>query len=295
MFNGSSIFILSGGTHAGKVFRIEVDAATQTAICSIFSNAKDKLIENKECIDFDGSYKPNDDEILSIKNFSISEEIIDSIRNPLGVSPFQCIGDDFPEIKSIFVGECIIKNNIEQFNIAFQCFKKEQYLSRNKFNLFFRNDTFFMQESFGLSVYDTIDCYYTNSELQFISFFKARQIFSLGEYYRIATDKELESFTRNANIVFEDINFFESIADTWIRRKIAMINDSNILHNYSASYISESASELNIDISIDNDKIVMPRNKKDIKIILGFLDEEAYKGPFSHNTYIANSKRQVSR
>ena len=29
------------------------------------------------------------------------------------------------------------------------------------------------------------------------------------------------------------------------------------------------------------------------KIILGFLDEEAYKGPFSQKTYLANSKRPI--
>ena len=34
-------------------------------------------------------------------------------------------------------------------------------------------------------------------------------------------------------------------------------------------------------------------DKEKIKIILGFLDEEAYKGPFSQKTFLANSKRQV--
>lgn len=33
--------------------------------------------------------------------------------------------------------------------------------------------------------------------------------------------------------------------------------------------------------------------KEQIKVILGFLDEEAYRGPFSQITYLANSKRKV--
>ena len=41
------------------------------------------------------------------------------------------------------------------------------------------------------------------------------------------------------------------------------------------------------------EKIVIPNDKEQIKLILGFLDEEAYKGPFSQITFLANSKRKV--
>lgn len=37
------------------------------------------------------------------------------------------------------------------------------------------------------------------------------------------------------------------------------------------------------------------RHLAQIKVILGFLDEEAYKGPFSQNTFLANSKRRVNK
>ena len=46
-------------------------------------------------------------------------------------------------------------------------------------------------------------------------------------------------------------------------------------------------------IDVKDKKIVIPNDKEKIKIILGFLDEEAYKGPFSQKTFLANSKRQV--
>ena len=54
-----------------------------------------------------------------------------------------------------------------------------------------------------------------------------------------------------------------------------------------------NANEQNlIQYVVDGD---IRKAQEQVKIILGFLDEEAYKGPFSQNTYLANSKRRVSR
>ena len=92
----------------------------------------------------------------------------------------------------------------------------------------------------------------------------------------------------------ENIDSFEKMADTWIRRKIAMINDSNVLGKYTTSDITKRARETGVSITTKKSRIVLPNDKKQIKVILGFLDEEAYKGPFSQNTYLANSKRKVN-
>lgn len=91
----------------------------------------------------------------------------------------------------------------------------------------------------------------------------------------------------------EDTDNFKNMANTWIRRKIAMINDSQVLENYSASEIKKRARLVGVDITVKDKKVVIPNDKEQIKIILGFLDEEAYKGPFSQRTFLANSKRAL--
>jgi hypothetical protein len=84
------------------------------------------------------------------------------------------------------------------------------------------------------------------------------------------------------------------MANTWVRRKIALINDSGVLDNYSPDNIQSLASNEGITISVDNNKIVLPMERELLKGILGFLDEEAYRGPFSQETFLANSKRKIS-
>ncbi len=294
MFKNSSVFILADGDHTNEVFRIDVDADTQSAICYSFSEASDKLSADKERVLFDGCYKPNGDEFLAIENFKIIDEIKDAIRDPLGATAYQKQEGEFPKIKAVFVGEHTKNESSECFYIAFQRFRKEQYISAKWYNLFFNNDTFFRQNDYGISISDGIDCFYRNGELQFVSFFYARQIFDLREYYRSATDGEVTSFTSNAKLEIEDMDAFGKMADTCIRRKIAMINDSKVLDEYTALEIARRASEVGISITANGNTIVLPNDKKQVKVILGFLDEEAYKGSFSQNTYLANSKRQVN-
>ena len=271
-----------------------MDKETQYAICSSFSEAKEKLILDKERIIFNGSYRPNDDEFLCVENFRLADEIKDAIRNPLGVTAFQQYDNAFPEIKAIFVGERIETEAGEHFNIAFQRFRKEQYISTKGFNLFFVNNTFSCKKEFGISIAESIDCFYTNEELQFISFFFVRQIFDLGEYYRSATDGEVTAFATNTHLQIDNAELFKNMADTWIRRKIALLNDSKVLENFPPNEIAKRAAQVGVSIIVRDDKIVVPNEKPEIKVLLGFLDEEAYKGPFSQKTFLANSKRQVT-
>ena len=63
------------------------------------------------------------------------------------------------------------------------------------------------------------------------------QIFDLSEYYRSATDAEVQNFSGLDLLSIADKVQFQSLADTCIRRKIAAINDSGVLKNNTAAKI----------------------------------------------------------
>lgn len=174
MFENCSIIIIASGSHVDELYRLEVDADTQKEICLSFDSAVDDLISEKTKISFDGSYKPHNDEFLAIENFQLSDAIKDAIRDPLGVPAYKKENDEFYEIKAIFVGKRIETEDTERFQVAFQRFRKEQYITTNWVNLFFTRDTFRREKNFGISISDMADCYYTEGELQFSSFYFAR-------------------------------------------------------------------------------------------------------------------------
>lgn len=293
MFNNSSVMVLLNEESGVQIRLLEVDQSTQVAICASFSDSAMPLLTEKQVVSFDGSYKPNDDEILSICNFNLSEMIMDAVRNPLGLQSLIYNKDMEPDIRAIFVGERTETGTTEVFTIVFQRFRKEQYLSTKKFSIFFDNDTFIRDSRWGIGISDNIDCIFTQSELRFSSYFFARQIFDLSDYYRLATDAEVRNFSSTSLLNILDQNQFQTMADTWIRRKIAAINDSKVLENNSASKIKKLAQRCGLDITLENGKLEIPSDKKKLKEILGFLDDEVYKGAFSEETYITNSKRKV--
>lgn len=296
MFKDCSVFILSAES---KIFRLEIDRVTQESICQMFSDSVDSLTDGKTCHDYAVNYKPEDDEILRIENFLIQDDIKDAIRNPLGCSIFEKDAEsdtqDYPVIRAIFVGERIQSDEGEHFNIAFQRYRKEQNLSALPFRLFHSNNTFKPEKHFGIGITYNVDCYYTGEDLKFSSFFFARQVFDLRSYYRSASDPEVVAFTKNEALNFENADIFSSIANTYVRRKIAMINDSNVLKDYSVSHIKRIAKNSGIEIKIQDKKIVIPADKDAAMEVLAFLDEEAYRGPFTNDLFLANSKRVLRK
>ena len=293
MFDNSSIMVLLSDGSDNPVKLLEVDKTTQVAICKSFAEAAVPLLSGKQMVPFDGSYKPNEDEGLSICNFHLPESITDAVRNPLGLQAFSYNKAAEPDIRAILVGERAETDNTEVFTIAFQRFRKEQYLSAKKFSLFFEENTFKRENRWGIGITDTIDCVFTQTELRFSSYFYARQIFDLSDYYRSATDAEVQSFSGFDLLSIADKEQFQSMADTWIRRKIAAINDTGVLKNNTAAKIKKLAQSCGLEVTIENKKLVIPADKKKLKEILGFLDDEVYKGAFTEETYITNSKRKV--
>lgn len=293
MFDNSSIMVLLNDGNENPIQLLEVDKTTQTAICNSFADASTPLLTGKQIVPFDGCYKPNEDEGLSICNFHLPEMITDAIRNPLGLQTFAYDRNAEPDIKAVFIGVRTEANNTEMFTVAFQRFRKEQYLSTKKFSLFFEENTFKRENRWGIGITDTVDCVFTQAELRFSSYFYARQIFDLSEYYRSATDSEVHNFSSLNLLSITDKDQFQAMADTWIRRKIAAINDSGVLNRNTAAKIRNLAQKCGLDVTVENKKLVIPDDKKKLKEVLGFLDDEVYKGAFTEETYITNSKRRV--
>lgn len=289
MYENASVMVMLQNNEKLEIRKIETDRKAQAAICQSYERAQKSMHEGTEQIPFDGNYKPDTDEVLYICNFVLDKMIRDAVETPAGVETFIPDEVNADGIKAIFVGE--VRNG--KMVIAFQKFKREQYICERGINLFFDKETFVLEKRFGISISEEIDCIYEDGKLIFKSFFMARQIFSLMEYYREATQGEVERFTQRKELAMDNPEAFIGQADSRVRKKIASIMDSGVLEKFSARDIQKIGKQTGIDVAIRDKKIVIPSDKKHMKIVLGFLDEEVYKGAFSNATYITNSKRSV--
>lgn len=135
MFDTKDVFLIVKEDRTDVVYKLESDADTQRLINSIFEEAVEELTA-KTNVPFDGSYTPLEDETLSIKNFVLPDMLKDAFRNPITVDSYQPVVDTIENIKAICVGYCENTENGEKFTAAFQRFRKEQYISTSKLNLF---------------------------------------------------------------------------------------------------------------------------------------------------------------
>lgn len=293
MFENASFMVMyENGNSTLEIRKLETDLKAQRKLIDSFSKAYSQYLDDKEKIEFDGNYKPDDKEILYIPNFDIPQKILYAIEKPYAIPSFTPDYINGGRIKAIFTGS---KSN-SGVCIAFQRFKKEQYIDLKGISLFFDKNTFVEESRFGISVSDEIDCVYKDGHLLFSSFYMARQIFDLSEYYREATEKDIQNFVKAEKIhLMNDVTFIYQ-ADSTVRRRIASILDSGTLSKYSAKKIKKIAEDTaNLKLTVKNDKIVIPTEKKQMKIILAFLDEGVYKGVFSNEVFMTNSKRAVGK
>ena len=293
MFKESSIFVYMGEGVDNPVKTMSVDESTRSTVCELFSQSANKLIECSEVIKFEGNYKPDQGEILSIHNFNLPESVKEAICNPFSLPSFNPRDheDDF-NMKALFVVSRQ-KRISDDCAIAFQRIRKEQRLSKKKLKVFFDNNTIMMDNRWGMSILEVIDCIFFQNELRFTSYHYARQVLDLSQYYRLATDEDVQRFCQSGLLKLLDEESFKTNTDSWVRRKIASVNDSRILEKFSAKEIQKRAIESNLNFIVEDEKVVVPDDKKQLKIMLGFLDEGIFKGIFTEETFITNSKRKL--
>ena len=296
MFTDSVLFAWMGTKDKSiQINRILEDRDTQKAINHLFDEASDQLVLEKTPVLFDGKYTPDPDglDYLFIDSFSLPEEIINAIKNPQAVEALEAVSDEIPKIKALFVGTHTELNGVDTYSAAFQKFKSDQYISAKKLHIFLSGNTFVADNRIGLTLGKHIDCLFSDGKLKFASFFFARQIFDLSDFYREATNSDIVEFIENETVAMDDPEAFTNVANSWERRKIASIMDSGILKSFTAAKIKSIAKKTGIELSVKDNQIIIPADKKERRIILGFLDEEVYKGAFSKIIFQTNSKRKA--
>ncbi|MEG8945629.1 Kiwa anti-phage protein KwaB-like domain-containing protein [Rosettibacter firmus] len=241
----------------------------------------------KEKILFDGQYKPEGDQILEIENFSLPFEI--DFNNPLNLEKIEI--DDIDLIKGLIISD--------QDIIGFQCFDRRRIIEPSRLNIIFKGNTFSKLEEKGITIDDKLDVVFSkqNKSLLFYSYHNASKIFDLSEYYREATEQEINSFFEQK--IFSNIpeNLYE-IIDTRMKKKIFLIKKNKIIEKLTDSDIFKEVAKYSKAFGLKNyfdttsNKIKIPDDKKEFKKIISFLNEDLYKSPISEIIYETNSKRE---
>lgn len=243
-------------------------------------------------IEFDGKYKPDQGEVLYIDNYDDIDDLQAAVENPLALDEVEPTEEFFNEIKALFTGYVTPGGHIR---VLLQNFDRRKIISTNGLSIFHSANVYRKIEGIGLTVDYKLTATLEEGRLKFFSFHAARQIFDLSEYYKVATDDDVRDFAASAIIQAVSTERLLELSDSWVRRKISLIQQSGILQNVPINEMRAVAIEFNIPFNTvvfgAAEVITVPDNKSDLKKLLRFLDEDYYKSPLSKTNFITNSKR----
>ena len=149
---------------------------------------------------------------------------------------------------------------------------------------------------------DKLTAHFHNGTLYFTSYHNTKRFLDLADYYREATDTDLDDFAATDIFVFEDQASFKALADSIIRKKIAPLQKNEVLKDLTVTDIQTVANNFNaelpeehhIAITVNDDgNLVIPKDKKQLKELIRFLDEDYVTAPLTKRKCLTNSKQYL--
>lgn len=280
---------------AQRIVRFSLSQPVQTELTDLLRVQEAEFDEASQEIEFDGNYKPDSDEVLFIDDFDDLDDLAAAIENPLAIPEVDPTEEFFTLIKALFSGYAVDGAKVR---ILLQNFDRRRIISTRGLSIFHAANVYKKIEGIGLTLDYKLTAILDGGRLRFFSFHAARQIFDLSEYYRLATDEDVSSFAVIPTLSVASASELLMIADSWVRRKISLIQQSCILQSISIGAMKPAAQEFNVPFSTVTgpdgvEQLILPLQKADLKKVLRFLDEDYYKSPLSNTNFVTNSKRPI--
>lgn len=285
-----NFFVLAMVEDKPKVYRVTITSELQEELDALFLAQEQALRgDDVEEVPFDGSYSADESEILVIKDFVVPAELSAAAAHPLSVAPLDLSVVPLTAVYA-FIGA-------ESGRLLCQVFDRRRALTNKGLSIINTQGTFKRLVEQGLTLDDRLAAVLDKNTLRFRYFTAARRVFDLGDYYREATDEDLGDFTGSASLCVKDQAAFAAEADTWTRRKIAQILADGILDKVKPRALKKIAASYGIALQLvkvnGSEKILLPEERRELKKLLKFLDEDFFTSDITATRFISNSKRKA--
>ncbi len=240
---------------------------------------------------FDGSWKPDDDEFLTIDVPDEASIFADAaVANASSLDSIDPANFQNEGIKALFTG--YTENG--QTHVLVQRFTSGQVLER-KFALLCQNNVFRRLKDSAFTLDTGLTCVIEDGKVKFRSLAKLRSVLNMMDIYREATEPEVRGFAAHTKLSVADVDDFVGNTNQTTRKLIHAVMGNGVLDDHPVADIQSAAAKTNLQIAIENGKIQMPTERSEIKKLLQFLNESRYSGPLTGQAYVTNSQRPVTQ
>jgi hypothetical protein len=260
----------------------------------------DMLIGNNlEIVDYQPGYILGEGEVFKIEDEDIAKQFQDLFHNTAGLDRLAGSECENPGVGGVF-GQWEINNRA---TILGQSLTSAYALHRASGITLAWHDcnNYVRLTAQGITLKKATDLVVYENEIRFINYNIAARLVDLTSHFTEATDDIIRDFVALDIFSIEIGNQSDAFlqnADTWVRRKVALILKRGVLERTTVEQISRDAESKNIELDLTTQegsvRIRIPTEKPKLKMLLKFLDEDFFDGSLSGDRFITNSKRNRS-
>lgn len=275
-----------------KILRMDLAPDVGDAVRRMFSQAVQDLEHGiDELIAFDPGYQLQECELFQISDFPIEDGLLSACKQPLSVERLDAKDLANLPVKSI-VGYSL---SGDECRLYFQNFDSRRILIPGKrFAVWALADRSTFQElTEPVVILDgPLAAIWENGVLKFKSFHLARQLFDLSTYFKAATNEQVEQFIEHRLLLYNDKAKLIGGLSDWYRKKIALILRGDVLDEMTIKSIRKAGKLIDYEVPVQDNRILLPDDKKMLKELLQFLDEDIYRGIMSQRKLLSSGKRE---
>lgn len=276
-----------------RLRRIPLHQDLQDTLAESWQEQYEAFTEGIEEVDFNAGYTPEEHERFRLADFGLpgwlAEE--DSRTTP----QLDSISEHEDELDSVRAIVAFARLDGDEL-ILFQNFTRTHVIHPGRY-IFLAQGTYKSRRRPGLVLGDKLAAVYDAGEgkLLFHSFRTANTFLPLTTFYREASEHDIRDFLDgHERLEPADIDAIAAHGSVqWFRKRFAMLRDSGILEQYTAQEILEHSQGYEVDIELQDGKILFPSERHEAKRLLQYLNEELFKGPITETLYETNSKREA--
>lgn len=276
------------------LLRVPLDQPTQSSLAEAWETQYEVFINEAGEIDFNPGYKPDSHEHFCVSDYELPDWL--KRQDSQVVSDIEDIGRDRSLINSIKGLVAFARDSHGEELMLFQNFTASQVIQPGRF-LLLEYDTYKSVEQPGLVLDKKLSAVYLPAErkLLFDSFRNVNTFLPLDDYYKEASEEEIREVLSHNLFAHEDLetSVLHANATQWARTRVAMLQHSGVLEQYTAEEIRSRSAEFDVQVNIQNNKIVFPTNKSAARKLLQFLNEERFRGAITGTLYETNSKKKA--
>lgn len=283
------------GRRDTRVYRVPMSAELQGELSTAWHERYEEA-NNRAPIRFDPGYDPDETQVFVMEPFALPDWLQLESGTPLrerDIVPNE--ETTFQFIRCVFAHARDADSDSSVY--LFQNFTRSKVIKPSWRSMVFYRDVYQASERYGFQLSDSLSAVFVGpSRGGRLLFSKLREVSTylpMDEHYREATADDIRQILQHDALLVDDPGHIVNMASPWYARRFAMLSDSGILDQYEPATLQGLATNVDVQLDVENNRIRLPTDRADLRAVLTFLNEERFRGPITESLFEANSKRRV--